>query len=287
MAEVIDWLLDGDPAIGWQVQRDLLDDPYEQTLAQVETQGWGARLLSHRESDGTWPTGWYSPKWTSTFYSMQVLQLLGVPAPESVRALRDFALHDGGIFTPWSARHDDLCVTGMMLGMSRFAGVEMPGAIDRLLSTQSPDGGWNCRRADSHSSLHTTLSVLEGLAGFEGGSDVAAAARRGREFLLAHHLYRSHRTGEVISAGFTRFSFPYYWFYDVLRALDYWRGHPWDDRLTGAVDLVRAKGRDGRWNLQNKHAGRTWFDMEQPGRPSRWNTLRAMRVLRWVDGCCP
>ncbi len=282
MAEVLDWLLDGDLAIRWQVQRDLTDEPWQATRELVAHQGWGAQVLSHRSADGTWPTGWYSPKWVSTFYSLQVLQQLGVPAPESVHALLDAGLRKNGIFTPWSARHDDLCVTGMMLGMAQAAGVEMPGAIDRLLDTQFPDGGWNCQREDTHSSLHTTLSVLEGLAPFEARADVAAAAEAGREFLLQHRLYRSHRTGEVIRPAFTRFSFPCYWYYDVLRALDYWRGHPWDDRLADALDLVRSKQRDGRWNLQNKHPGRTWFDMETPGKPSRWNTLRALRVLRWA-----
>lgn len=283
MADVIEWLLAGDPAIRWQLQRDLIDEPWEQTRAQVVTQGWGAQLLSHRNADGTWPTGWYSPKWVSTFYSLQLLQQLGVPAPESVRALLDFGLHDDGIFRPWEAGHDDLCVTGMMLGMAQAAGVAMPAAIERLLGTQSPDGGWNCQRSASHSSLHTTLSVLEGLAPFEDRPDVRVAADRGREFLLEHRLYRSHRTGEVIRPSFTRFAFPYYWFYDVLRALDYWRGHAWDERLSDGVDLVRSKQRDGRWKLQGRHPGRTWFDIEKPGQPSRWNTLRAMRVLRWVD----
>lgn len=284
MAEVLDWLLDADPAIRWQVKRDLLDEPWEETRAAVAKHGWGAQLLGHRGEDGTWPTGWYSPKWVSTFYSLQLLQVLGVPAAESVRALFDVGLHEGGDFRPWQVAHDDICVTGMMLGMARAAGVEMPGACDRLLSTQGADGGWNCQREDTHSSVHTTLNVLEGLVGFESDAEVAAAARAGREFLLTHHLYRSHRTGEVIRPEFTRFSFPYYWYYDVLRALDYWRGQPWDGRLADAVDLVRRRCVDGRWKLQNRHAGRTWFDMETVGAPSRWNTLRALRVLRWVEG---
>jgi len=283
VADVLDWLLAGDPAVRWQVQRDLLDEPWEPTRALVATEGWGAQLLSHRGADGTWPTGWYSPKWVSTFYSLQVLQLLGIPAPESVHALLGFGLHDDGVFTPWSSRRDDICVTGMMLGMAQVAGVEMPGALGRLLSAQFPDGGWNCQLKDTHSSVHTTLNVLAGIAPFEADAQVATAAERGREFLLRHRLYRSCRTGEVIQPAFTRFSFPYYWFYDVLRALDYWRGHPWDDRLSEAVDLLRSKQHDGRWNLQNKRSGRTWFDMETPGEPSRWNTLRALRVLRWVD----
>lgn len=287
MGDVLHWLGAGDPAIRWQVQRDLTDEPWTATRELVFQQGWGAELLSHRSADGTWPTGWYSPKWVSTFYSLQVLQQLGVPAPESVHALLDGGLHDGGIFTPWVAHHDDLCVTGMMLTMARVAAVDMPGAVDRLLDTQFPDGGWNCQLDDAHSSLHTTLSVLEGLASFEDREDVRAAADAGREFLLRHRLYRSHRTGEVIRPEFTRFSFPHYWFYDVLRALDYWRGHDWDDRLADALDLVHTKQRDGLWNLQNKHPGRTWFDMESPGTPSRWNTLRALRVLRWASSARP
>jgi hypothetical protein len=278
VAEVVDWLLAGDPAVRWQVQRDLTDEPWQETRELVAREGWGAQLLSHRGPDGTWPAGWYSPKWTSTFYSLQVLQHLGVPAPESVQALLDRGLRDDGFFILWESPHDDACVTGMMLAMADEAGVAMPGAAGRLLELQLPDGGWNCRRGADHSSLHSTLSVLEGLSGF-----APEAAERGREFLLTHRLFRSHRTGAVIRADFTRFAFPCYWYYDVLRALDYWRGHPWDDRLTDAMDLVRSKQRDGRWNLQNKHPGRTWFEMETPGRPSRWNTLRSLRVLRWAS----
>lgn len=281
MDEVLDWLLTGDPAVRWQVQRDLLDAPYEATRARVSQEGWGAQLLSHRRPDFSWP-GWYSPKWTSTFYSLQVLQLLGVPAPESVHVLLDRFLQDGH-FRPWQIQRDDTCVTGMMLAMANTAGVEMPGAVERLLAEQLPDGGWNCRQAPDHYSMHTTISVLEGLAPLETDALVCDAARAGREALLSHRLYLSHRTGEVIRAEFTRFSFPCYWHYDVLRALDYWRGLEWDERLGDAVELLRGKARNGRWSLQNKHAGRTWFDMEKPGTPSRWNTLRALRVLAWAQ----
>ena len=280
MDEVLEWLLAGDPAIVWQVQRDLLDEPFEATRARVANEGWGAELLSPRRADFTWP-GWYARKWISTFYSLQVLQQLGVPAPETVEALLQF--WDGHLFRPWHVTHDDTCVTGMMLTMANNAGVPMPGAVERLLELQLPDGGWNCRDAPAHYSMHTTISVLEALAPLESDGAIAEAPGAGREALLRHRLFHSHRTGEVIRPEFTRFSFPCYYHYDVLRALDYWRGFEWDERLADGMTLLRGKARDGRWPLQNKHPGRTWFDMEQPGKPSRWNTLRALRVLRWAD----
>jgi hypothetical protein len=283
-AEVQAWLLAGDPAVRWQVERDLTGGDWRKTRGRVAREGWGAQLLSNRGRDGTWPTGWYSPKWTSTFYSLQVLQQLGVPAPESVRALLAKGLRPDGSFLPWSSGREDTCVRAMMLTMATNAGEPMPGTVERLLGEQMPDGGWNCQRQATHASFHTTLSTLEALAPFETARiDVAEAAGRGREFLLAHRLFRSHRTGEVVRESFTRFSFPHYWYYDVLRALDYWRAFGWDPRLDDAIDLVVKKRRNGTWTLQGKHPGETWFDMERPGTPSRWNTLRALRVLRWAD----
>ena len=275
--DVIDWLDSGDPAIRWQVMRDLTDQPWAQTRDLVTSQGWGARLLSYRAEDGTWPDGWYSPKWTSTFYSLQLLQQLGVPAPRSTQALLTEGLQADGRFKLWPSAKYDECVTGMMLTMANEAGLTMPGTVQWLVDQQRPDGGWNCRVGDAHSSFHTTLSVLEGLGDQQ-------AAQAGREFLLRHHLFRSHTTGKVARQEFTRFSFPTRWYYDVLRALDYWRAHQWDDRLADALDLVDRRRRDGRWVLQNPHRGRTWFEMEQVGQPSRWITLRALRVLRWAAG---
>jgi hypothetical protein len=163
--------------------------------------------------------------------------------------------------------------------MASEAGLEMPGALEWLLDRQLPDGGWNCRREATHSSFGSTLSVLESLAAFEP----MPAAEAGREFLLVHRLFRSHRTGDVVRASFTRFSFPCYWHYDVLRALDYWRAFEWDDRLSDGIELLVSKRRDGTWPLQNTHRGRTWITMETPGKPSRWNTLRALRVLQSLN----
>ncbi len=275
MDDVLDWLLDGDPAVRWQVERDLTGGQWQATRAEVP-KGWAAAFLEHRGADGTWPRGWYSPKWTSTFYSAQVLQQLGVSVRTSVVAMLARGLR-GGEFRLWDVGRTDDCVTGMMLSMARAEGVDMPGAREWLLDRQRPDGGWNCRAGATHSSLHTTLSVLEGL-----GEDPAAQA--GREFLLAHRLFRSHRTGAVIRPEFTRFSFPTYWYYDVLRALDYWRGHAWDERLAPAIELVGSRCHDGRWRLQNPHRGQVWVQLERAGQPSRMVTLRALRVLRWADG---
>jgi hypothetical protein len=160
-----------------------------------------------------------------------------------------------------------------------------------LLEQQMPDGGWNCQRADgaTHSSVHTTISVLEGLRHYElhrGRQlrEMRLAQRRGREFLLVHRLFRSHRTGEIIKPIFIRFSFPPRWHYDILRALDYFRAvnAPYDQRLGEAINIVRRSQRDdGLWSLQQSHKGKTYFELERRGGPSRWNTLRALRVLKW------
>jgi hypothetical protein len=282
--EVLEWLLAGDPAVLWRVQRDITGGDWRETRLRVGQEGWGAELLSHRRDDGTWPPGWYSPKWTSTFYSLQVLQQLGVPAPDSVKALLVKGLQPDGTFRLWSSGREDTCVRAMMLTMATRAGVPMPGAVERLLTEQMPDGGWNCQRQATHASFHTTLSTLEALAPFESSRvDVAHAAGAGREFLLAHRLFRSHRTGAVVRESFTRFSFPPYWYYDVLRALDYWRAFGWDPRLGEALDLVHRRRRHGTWTRQNRHPGETWFEMERTGTPSRWNTLRALRVLDWAE----
>jgi hypothetical protein len=162
-----------------------------------------------------------------------------------------------------------------------------------LLEQQMPDGGWNCRRPQgaTHSSVHTTISALEGLWHYElsRGRElraVRAAQHRGREFLLVHRLFRSHRTGEVIKAVFTQFSFPPRWHYDILRALDYFQAvnAPCDQRVAEAIDIVRNGRRaDGRWPLQNRYRGKTYFEMERLGGASRWNTLRALRVLKWWE----
>lgn len=302
----LEWLLDGDPAIRWQALRDLVGAP-ESVLARerrrVARDGWGARLLARQDPEGTWAGGLYSPKWTSTTYTMLLLRDFGLPANnrkarKACTLLLDRGLQrDGGInYGTWAkwTRRSETCVTGMVLSiLSHFEYDDdrLDTIADHLLGQQMPDGGWNCQRpyGATHASVHTTISVLEGLRLYElhprrGVRGVRTAQRRGREFLLAHRLFRSHRTGEIIKPEFTRFSFPPRWHYDILRALDYLQAvnAPRDRRLTEAIDIVRSRQReDGRWSLQHSYRGKTYFELERLGAPSRWNTLRALRVLKW------
>jgi hypothetical protein len=302
-AATIAWLMEGDPAIRWQVQRDLLDGPeadFEAQRRQVAGEGWGKSLLEHQDPEtGLWAGGLYSPKWTSTHYTLQLLSQMGAPANEGVHAgvqalLRGGVRADGGVNYSFKATTSETCESGMLLAIAASFGIvndRVERIADYVLREQMPDGGWNCAkvRGAHHASFHTTICVLEGLAAYRevGGrraDSAVAAALRGHEFLAAHRLYRSHTTGEVVSRAMTLASFPPWWHYDVLRGLDYLRSvdSPRDERFSDAIDLIRAKRRkDGTWPRQGRHAGQEWFPMEATGKPSRWNTLRALRVLRW------
>jgi hypothetical protein len=306
---VIDWLLAGDPAICWQVQRDLLAANPESVAREqrlTETQGWGSELLNRQDPDGRWGGGIYSPKWISTTYSLLLLRRIGIPPDNNqVRhgcvLLLDSSLDaDGGLNIHKRGTHSETCVTGMGLSLAAYFQIEddRPHILaEHLLGQRLADGGWNCRsyEGDTHSSFHTTISVLEGLREYERHQPqqleaIRTAQVKGREFLLQHRLFKSHRTGEVVDARMTRFSFPPRWRYDVLRALDYFQESEaaWDARLEEAVELLlKRRTADGRWLLQNRHSGRTFFEMEAVGQPSRWNTLRALRVLDWWEKVRP
>lgn len=296
--EIQDWLLDGDPSIRWQVMQDLLDrapSTFARERAKVATSGWGKRLLDEQDPEGTWAHGIYSRKWVSTTYTLLLLWRMGLPgtnraARRGCARLWDAMIVDGGITSPTATSQPDTCISAFWLLLAAYYGHNddrIPAVIDWVLDSQLADGGWNCdtiRTGSSHGSFHTTIQVLEALTEMEAHGDAAA---RGREFLLDHHLYRSHRTGEIANRAFTMLSFPPRWHYDVLRALEHFRlvDAPVDERLDDALDLLRSKQRkDGRWPVQNKHGGLVWFDMESGREPSRWNTLRATRVLRWADG---
>lgn len=301
---VTEWLLEGDPAIRWQTQRDLLGADelvVEAERRQVATTGWGAKLLSYQDPSGLWAGGLYSPKWTSTTYTMLLLRRLGLEPdhPQAERACRlllDKGFYaDGGINYFRSFKHSETCVTGMVLSILAYFNYQderAAGLVEHLLGQQMADGGWNCQsyQGATHSSFHTTISVLEGLREYEKGRPdprLAASQNRAVEFLLIHRLFRSHRTGEVVDARMTRFSFPPRWRYDLMRVLDYFqeRNVPPDPRMVDALDLLQKKQRsDVAWVLQNKHPGRVFFELEQVGQPSRWNTLRALRILQWYEG---
>lgn len=304
-AGVIAWLLEGDPAIRWQVQRDLLGKPrrvWQAERARTATAGWGADLLARQDADGGWGGGDYSPKWTSTTYTLLTLCDIGLPGSNA--AARRGAAHAvdallGGRVDPaFERRLADLdrCIAGMMLRIGVTYGIDaarIEAIAANLLAERMPDAGWNCRRhrrpLPHHSSFHTTLNALDGLRDYIdcGGArakEAKAAEAGALELLAQHRLFRSDHTGNIIRPEFTRFAFPPRWHYDAFRALDYFAraGAPPDPRLGEAVELLRAKRRaDGRWRIEYKYSGRVFFDMEKGGAPSRWNTLRALRILRW------
>jgi len=313
----IHWLLGGDPAIRWQTLRDLVgaaDGAIQRERKKVARDGWGARLLAKQDPQGTWAArqsgsgtmsdgGLYTPKWISTTYTMLLLRDFGLAAHNrqartACRLLLDKGLQrDGGInygiWGKWTGR-GETCITGMVLSILsyfEYDDARLDMIADNLLEMQMPDGGWNCRRpyGATHSSVHTTISALEGLRFYEVHRGrktraVQAAQRRGREFLLVHRLFRSHRTGKIIKPVFIRFAFPPRWHYDILRALDYFQAvdAPRDPRLADAIDIVHgSRLENGRWALQQSFRGKTYFEIERLGTPSRWNTLRALRVLKW------
>ncbi len=308
---MIDWLLESDPAIRWQVLFDLADAPPDEALAErarVEHEGWGARLLELEGADGLWDGGACFPAsytggelgqpWTATMHSLQTLQIFGLD-PASFAAGRAIGLvaehgrweHDGQRYFDGEV---EPCINGRTIETGAYYGVDVSPLVERILGERLADGGWNCEAENGsvRSSFDTTITVLEGLLEFEraaGGSAVVREARRsGEEYLLERSLFRRKSTGEIVDPAYLDFAFPYYWHYDVLRALDYFRraGAKPDSRMAEAAEIVRSKRQpDGRWLLDRVHPGRVHFALEgEVGEPSRWNTLRALRVLNWWEG---
>lgn len=291
-SNLLRWLGDGDPAVRWRVLELDGASPHRvaRERARVATRGWGARLLAAQDDGGGWGGGVYSPKWTSTTYTLLHLMWLGLP-PDHPAALRGCEL-----LWKWQARWrvPETCIVSMLVRLTAYHGYVAPRldhVVEDLLDQQLADGGWNCAtRTDKqkHSSFHTTIQALEALeeyAGAGGALDVRGAQQLGLEFFLRHRLYRSHRTGAVAIRGSTRFpAFPE-WHFDVLRGLEFFAATdaPCDSRLSDAVGvLYRARRKDGRWPTYAPYPGRQWFQLEPPG-PSRWNSCRALRVLRWWE----
>jgi hypothetical protein len=328
------WLLDGDPAIRWQVLRDLTDAPAQVVAAErarVAREGWGAHVLGLRDPDGQWAGGAYMPAgfddpgdeeaggepggpdptevqeppedwdtepqpWIATTAALLLLRDLGAdPADPVVRdAVAAVAEHsrweEGG--QRYFDGEVEACINGMAVAIGATFGQPVDAVVARLVGEQLEDGGWNCWApyGARRSSFHSTITVLEGLLAHEratGGTPASRAARaRGEEYLLARRLLRRRSTGEVIAQRWTQLAFPTRWHYDVLRGLEHLRaaGGPPDPRLAEAVALVAAKrGADGRWLLDHAHPGEDLLVMELVGEPSRWITLRALRVLRWYE----
>ncbi|MGE5176713.1 MAG: squalene cyclase [Hyphomicrobiales bacterium] len=310
---VIDWLLDSDPAIRWQVLRDLVHAPPEVVAAErarIAGEGWGARLLALQGGDGQWAGGACFPAegwrraegegqpWTSTLPTLQLLRDFGIdPRDDRVRRavaqVRDHCRweHAG---QPFFDGEVEPCINGRTVALGATFGLDVERVVARLLGEQLEDGGWNCEAENGsvRSSFATTINVLEGLLEHEratGGSAASVSARRrGEEYLLERGLFRRKGTGEVVREDWLRLSYPVWWHYDVLRALEHFRsaGDAADPRMGEAIERLRSKRQlDGTWHLENTHPGRVHFPLEDgDGRPSRWITLRALRVLEWVDG---
>ncbi len=297
----IDWLLDSDPSIRWQVMRDLTHTPAQVIAAErsrVALEGWGLTLLEQQRPDGQWGDGDVHPFWWTNMYTLVFLRDLGVdPASERVRAAIDL-VKDNVTFgpefgdSPFFEGEVEPCINGRVVALGAYFGVQSDRLVDRLLSEQLADGGWNCEveRGSVRSSFHTTICVLEGLLAYEKAfgatSAVTNARRRGEEYLLERRLLRRLSTGEIIKPEWTQLAFPPLWHYDVLRGLDYLRsaGVQPDSRVDEAVAIVRERRQaDGRWLLDVRHRDALHTDFAgEVGEPNRWVTLRARRVLDWV-----
>jgi len=315
---VVEWLLASDPSIRWQVMRDLLNKPeaeWSAERAKVETEGWGAAVLARQDADGQWAGGAFWPSelpegeakavgqpWTATCWALEHLCEFGLdPASEAARRTvelvgKNSRWEEGG--QPYWEGETEECINGRTVAAGAYLGADVSAIVDRLLGQRMEDGGWNCERerGSVRSSFASTVSVLEGLlqhaaaAGGGAPESVAAAREAGEEYLLSRHLFRRLSTGAPADDKFLQLLWPTRWRYDVLRALDYFRssslltGRKPDARLKEAVEHLRAKRRDdGKWEADWVVPGRSLVQVDGPGQPSPWVTLRALRVLRWWD----
>ena len=299
--ELISWLLEGDVSIQYQVHRDLLGVEKPELQKRIATEGWGAKFLSFRKPEGHWGRGFYQVKWISSHYSLLDIKYLNIsPTNQKIKESIDFITQnhkstDGGINPSRSIEESDICICGMFLNYACYFKMpeeDLKSIVDYIISQQMTDGGFNCQKnrpGAVHSSLHSTISILEGILEYKVNgysyrlSELEKIEKEAREFILIHKLFRSHRTGEIINKKFLMLSYPSRWFYDILRALVYFQaaGVKYDPRMQDALDTLKKKRRkDRRWPVQAKHAGKVHFEMESLREPSRWNTLRALRVLK-------
>jgi hypothetical protein len=299
--KLIDWLLSGDVSIQYQVKRDLLNSSKEELTSlqeQIPLKGWGRKFLSKRDKkSGLWGGGIYTPKWISTHYTLLDLKNLCIPQTnkeyrESSEILLDRLWFNNGIVA--KNRLQDICVSGMLLSICGYAKIQSPKfneIIDYLIHHHLTDGGWNCNwaRGSKVSSVHTTLTVLEGIHDLESNKyyyrieELNSLRDKAHEFLLKRNLYKSLSTGEPIDNNFLALTYPCRWRYNTLRCLDYFQSvnTPYDIHIQDAINiLISKRSKNGKWKVQHRIAGQVHFDMEKTGDYSRWNTLRALRVLK-------
>lgn len=314
------WLRDSDPALRWQVERDLLGEPpevWEATRARIATEGFGARLLARQDPDGQWAGGAFFPAdvdvhgpgatdgagqpWTATTWSLNSLREWGLDAAvlRERRTVELLAEHSHWEYDdlPYWGGEVDCCINAWTVANGVWLGADVTGLVDWFVEHRLPDGGWNCAwvEGSTRSSFHSTLNSLKGLLAHDvttGGTDATREARRcGQEYLLRRGLFRRLSTGEPVAAWVARFAYPFRWFYDVLNAAEYFRvaalhdGVAPDPRMADAIGLVRAARQpDGTWLQARRHPGRVWFEVDVPaGEPSKWLTLYGTRVLDWWD----
>lgn len=305
---IIDWLLSGDVSVAYQARRDLLGEDRPELRSRIARDGWGAAFLAKRNEGGHWGKGFYEPKWASSHYTLLDLKNLAIdPGHPLIRESIDLISRtqknaDGGIGPCTAKGASDACISGVFLNYGSYFGEKetaLRSVVDFLIDQHMEDGGFNCRLNRSgarHSSLHSTISVLEGIHQYRTSGysyrreefDAIAEACVG--FILLHRLFRSDRTGDVIRPEFLALPYPWRWKYNVLRALDCLAmlGMPWDDRMGEAVAVMTSKRRpDGRWNTNAAHPGNVHFTMERAGQPGRWNTLIAMRALSRLGQLTP
>lgn len=297
-ASVIRWLLGGDPAIRWQVMRDLTDEPADVVAAEracVESEGWGRALLGRQAPQGSWAQP--DEGWMITMDALALLREMGLDpscaaarsAVARVKANLKFESLGG---RPFFDGETEACINGAILASGSYFGERCDTIVDRLLAEQLADGGWNCDAPPStRSSFNSTIRVLEGLLEYErawgSNAEVTAARAKAQEYLLERRMFRRLSNGEIVNRKWMRFTFPTMWHYDILRGLEYLRsaGVEPDDRVDEAVEVVKARRhQNGRWPMNHLHRDRLGFLFEpQTGSASRWITLRAMRVLKWRE----
>jgi hypothetical protein len=294
----------GDVSIQYQVNRDLLDKDDVELRNKIAKEGWGAQILSCRQPNGHWGRGFYQPKWTSTHYTLLELKNMGIaPGNKDIDESLDLIFThewgiDGGINPVGSRSKSDACINGMVLNYASYFRKKediLRPVVDFLLSQRMADGGFNCRLNHSgatHGSLHTTLSVAEGILEYKKNgytyrlNELEAARYQADEFMLMHKLFRSDKSGNIIKSSFLQLCHPPRWYYDILKAMDYFRSAraKYDIRMEDALQMIKSKRTpEGTWKLPVPHAGHTHFAMEKPGQSSLWNTLRAMRVLQYYE----
>ncbi len=297
------WMMDSDPAIKWQYMKDILGLPpkeYEPVRKSVSETGWGKMFLDFQDKKYTWGGDLYSPKWISTTYTLLTLKYFGIEPDVNSRKgcslLIDRGLYrDGGINYFGSINYGEQCVTAMVASlMSHFTPDDdrIHGLVEFLSARQMADGGWNCQspKGHQHSSMHTTISILECMADYNNTygqqQKLNEQILKAVEFVLQHRLFKSDKTGNIIDQKYTRFSFPPRWRYDIMRMLEFSAKNNlhYDERYSDAVELfLNKRNKDRSWNVQQKYSGRVFFDMEKTGKPSKWNTLRGMRILKWLN----